>query len=345
MQLRTVIFGVLFVTALWALWVTRQVWAAAFLGVLLAVCVHALAKPLARGNFVSPWFASLVVIALILTALVTVGFFVGPPRATQVDQIITQLPASVEDARKWVESQRWGPAVLNSFGSVRSLTGSAGDMLSQVAGMFALTLTNFGLALVALAVMVFVAVDPGIYQRGVWWLTPPEHEQRVRSVMDDIAVALRWWMVGQLTSMAIVGVLTALGMWAIGMPSPLALGVIAGLFSFVPNIGPIASSVPGLLLAVPMGPWMVLWVASVYVVAQLIESNAVTPMVQQYVVSVPGAMLIVVQVVLGTLAGAWGLLIATPLMVTVMVLVQRLYVREELGKPVEVAGSNHGGEE
>jgi predicted PurR-regulated permease PerM len=109
--------------------------------------------------------------------------------------------------------------------------------------------------------------------------------------------------------------------------------------SFVPNIGPIAAAVPGLLLAMGQGPWVTLGVLCVYLVAQLIESNAITPLVEQYAVSVPPGVLIVTQFVFAALAGAWGMIVSTPLLVVVMVLVQQLYVRQRLQKPIEVTGS------
>jgi predicted PurR-regulated permease PerM len=157
--------------------------------------------------------------------------------------------------------------------------------------------------------------------------------------MDRLRVALRWWMMGRLASMAAVGLLTALGMWLIGMPAPMALGMLVALLSFVPNIGPIVAALPGLLLALPQGPAMVMGALGVYVVTQIIESNLITPVIEQYVVSVPPGVLIVTQIVMGTLTGVWGMIVATPLLVVVMVLVQQLYVRQLLRKPIEVTGS------
>ena len=139
--------------------------------------------------------------------------------------------------------------------------------------------------------------------------------------------------------MLAIGLLTSLGMWLIGMPAPLALGTLAGLLSFVPNIGPIVAATPGVLLAVPDGPWMLLSVVGVYVTAQMIESNVIDPLVDQYTVTTPPAVLIVAQVIMGVLAGVWGLLIATPLLVVVMVLTQQLYIDGYIRKPIKVIGS------
>jgi predicted PurR-regulated permease PerM len=214
-----------------------------------------------------------------------------------------------------------------------------GQIFRSLAGVLLQTARTGALLMVSFVVTVFVAFDPHVYHRGVLWLVPTEQEAIARQTMDRLLVAMRWWMVGRLASMTAVGILTSLGMWLIGMPAPMALGALAGLLSFVPNIGPIAAAVPGLLLAMGQGPWVTLGVLCVYLVAQLIESNAITPLVEQYAVSVPPGVLIVTQFVFAALAGAWGMIVSTPLLVVVMVLVQQLYVRQRLQKPIEVTGS------
>jgi predicted PurR-regulated permease PerM len=214
-----------------------------------------------------------------------------------------------------------------------------GQIVGPIIKVLSLTTSAAMLFLVTFIIMLFVAFDPHLYLRGLIWLVPQQHEATARKTLERLTVAMRWWMLGRFISMLIIGVLTSLGMWLIGMPAPLALGAIAGLFSFVPNIGPIAAAVPGMLLAVAVGPWMALWVAGVYLGTQLIESNFIEPLVEQSTVSVPPAVLIVTQLVMAAIWGAWGMLVATPLLVVLMVLVQQLYVRKALKKPIEVTGS------
>lgn len=213
------------------------------------------------------------------------------------------------------------------------------ELLGHVASTLSVTVTTVTLLLLSLVVMIFVAYDPYVYQRGVLWVVPKQHEATARQTMDRLCVAMRWWMVGRLASMTAVGGLTTLGLWIIGMPVPLALGTIAGLLSFVPNIGPILSALPGLLLASGHSPSMVLWALGVYLIAQFVESNAITPMVEQYAISLPPGIVIVTQFVFVALGGVWGIIISTPLLVVVMVLIQQLYVNQTLNKHIEVTGS------
>jgi predicted PurR-regulated permease PerM len=138
--------------------------------------------------------------------------------------------------------------------------------------------------------------------------------------------------------MAVVGFLTAVGLWVAGIPLAFVLGLIAALLSFVPYIGPIASVVPAALVALAESPTKVLYVFIIYGVVQLLESYLITPLIQERAVSIPPAVLISAQVIMGILAGAIGVLMATPLAVVLIVLVQMLYLADVLGDPVSTLG-------
>lgn len=192
---------------------------------------------------------------------------------------------------------------------------------------------------VVIVVGLFLAIHPGIYTEGAVHLFPKEKRERVREVFAAEGRGLRWWLIGRLCSMLVVGLLTGLGLWLVGLPLVFTLGLLAGLLSFVPYVGPIAAAVPGLLVALT-APGVSVWmVALVYLGVQLLESNAITPLIQQRAVSLPPALLVVVQLLGGILAGLLGVLVATPLAVAVIILVQMVYVQGILDDPVQVMGT------
>lgn len=391
------------------IWLSHEVWFAAFLGVLLALSLTGPAIWIRRYIKVPSWLATSAVLVVVLVGLAGLSWLIASPMTSQIRDMTTKLPDATEKAVDWLDDRAWGRGILDQVGdwtglskqqmkdgdelfavaddttvettdetgddigddeavkavrrpdaawdgepdsrtptqtdpgseapSDRSGTLEAGRILGPFGDALASFLRAATLTLVSFVVALFLAFDPRVYERGVLWLVPQRHSAIARETMRRLATAMRWWMLGRLASMAVVAVLTSLGMWAIGMPAPMALGALAGLLSFVPNIGPIVSAVPGLILAIPLGPWMILGAAGVYFGAQLIESNAITPLIAQYAVSVPPGLLIVTQFILATLAGAWGLIIATPLLVVVMTLVQELYIRERLHKPIRVTGT------
>ena len=103
---------------------------------------------------------------------------------------------------------------------------------------------------------------------------------------------LRWWMIGQLVPMAVIGTLTAIGLKIIGVDLWLILGLLAALFNFIPNFGPLLSGVPAFLLALADSPTKAAWVVLLYVAAQSLEGYVLTPLVQRRAVELPPALLI-----------------------------------------------------
>ena len=213
------------------------------------------------------------------------------------------------------------------------------QILQSVGGILTMTIRTGALLMVSLMMLLFISFDPQLYHRGVLWLVPARHEDKARKTMQRLCLAMRWWLLARLASMTAIGILTSTGLWLIGMPAPIALGTLAGILSFVPNFGPIAAALPGLLLAVVHGPWMLLGALAIYVIAQLIESNVIEPLVELYTVAVPPGLLIITQIIFAVLTGVWGMIVATPLLVIIIVLIQQLYIRGQLNKPIEVTGS------
>jgi predicted PurR-regulated permease PerM len=138
--------------------------------------------------------------------------------------------------------------------------------------------------------------------------------------------------------MALIGTLTGLGLWLLGVPSALALGLLAGLLEFVPYVGPIIAAIPAILIAVAIDPQLGLWTVLLYAVIQQVEGYAVQPLLQSWAVEVPGAVLLFALLACGGLFGALGVVFAAPLTVVAYVLIKRLYVREALDTPTPIPG-------
>ena len=96
---------------------------------------------------------------------------------------------------------------------------------------------------------IYIATDPFIYWRGFVKLFPAGQHARVEDSLHATGQALRLWLTSQLIAMAAVTVLSTGAYWLIGLPSPVALGFIAGLADFIPFVGPIIGALPAILLA------------------------------------------------------------------------------------------------
>jgi predicted PurR-regulated permease PerM len=126
----------------------------------------------------------------------------------------------------------------------------------------------------------------------------------------------------------------------IGLPSPLALGLIAAVGEFVPFVGPILAALPALVIAGSQSTEMLLWTLAAFVAIQQVESNLIAPLVQRRTVELPPALSLLSVLAFGVVFGPLGLVLAVPLTVVLYVLVKKLYVRETLGEATPVPGED-----
>ena len=129
--------------------------------------------------------------------------------------------------------------------------------------------------------------------------------------------------------MLVVFILTAIGLAIIGIPLWLVLAVIAGFLNFIPNFGPMIAMVPAVLVGLMESPAKAGFVAGLYILVQVAESNFITPMVQKKLIDTPPAMIIVAQLLMTSLTGGWGIVLSIPFFVIIMTFVQELYVKKQ----------------
>jgi predicted PurR-regulated permease PerM len=127
--------------------------------------------------------------------------------------------------------------------------------------------------------------------------------------------------------MTIIGLLFTIAWSLVGIPFALLLGLLSGLLAFIPVIGPLVSVIPPILLALADEPIKALWVVLVYLVIQSVESHVLHPLVMSRAVSLHPAVIVFVLLIMGTLFGFIGVLLASPLVAALNVLVRELWIK------------------
>ncbi len=326
--------------ALFLLWQLSGALLLAFGAVIVAVLLRTVADPIASRtplpDAAAVGLAALAVVGLLAAA----GWLFGSVIVNQTRELVANLPSSAAELQSMVASWPFGEQIAQLDGS--GLMGGAGGLVGRVGG-YALTtlgvLTSFVLLVVA---GVFLAASPRTYRDGLIVLFPPERRADLREAADTTGRALKAWLTGQLVDMVVVGVLTGVGVALIGLPSPLALGLIAGLLAFVPIVGAIAGAIPGLLLAAQGGWELMAWTLLVYVIVQQVEGNLIYPFIQKRAVELPPVLTMFGILAFGALFGFAGVLVAAPLLVVLFVNVRLLYLRKALGEDVSVPGETGG---
>ncbi|HWA84609.1 MAG TPA: AI-2E family transporter, partial [Opitutus sp.] len=306
------------------IWRIGDVFVIGFGGIVLAVALRAMASPLARATRLSPrWSLTLVVVGLVLVS-VAIGWFFGSQGAAQVAQLQNQLPKAGTKFIDWLQQSEMGRILVNSgrraVDDSKTLAGvgiAAGAAISGAAD-----------ALLVLFLAIYFAADPPLYREGALRLLPPTRRAQVRRALDDAGEALRKWLLAQGIAMVTVGILAGVSLALLGVPLAFSLGVLAGLFEFIPVVGPILSAVPGILLAFANGPELAIYTLITYTVVQQLESNVIVPLAQRWTMRLPPVVGLLAVLVCGFLFGMVGIVFATPMAVVVMAMVKHLYVED-----------------
>lgn len=304
-----------------------------FIAVMIAVFLRSLADPLSKMIPVAGrWMVIIVFFALLAVAGVFIAV-AGPSITEQFDQLVQRIPQAFDQTEQWLSQYEWGQNLINDLGQVQ--VPQAGlDVFSRLTGLFSGAFSIFTYAVLILVAGIYLAFEPQMYITGLVSLFPHERRDRTREVLEESYDILRRWLLARLISMTVVGVLTYIGLMIIGMPLALTLAVIAGVLSFIPNLGPILAAVPAILVGFTQSLTLGPLAALVYFIVQQIENYLITPNVQRKTVSLPPALVLLSQVFLTLLLGWLGLFIAAPLVAFILVLVKSVYVEDVLGDDV-----------
>ncbi|WP_201861305.1 MULTISPECIES: AI-2E family transporter [Microvirga] len=332
---RRLLITVSVISLAYFVWVVSGVLLLGFAAVLLAVLLNSFARLIAEYTPVpGSWAltAATIVVALFFAIFLTLF---GTQIGGQISQLSETLPSAIDAVGNRIGFSNASEKLQEAVAA-----GPRPGMLSRALGLgYTLLGVLADLALVVVAA-IYLAADPRLYRRGAAKLLPLSQHQRIFEAMDVTGNALRLWFGAQLVTMTLVGMLSALAYWWIGLPSPLALGLIAGVTNFVPFLGPIFGAIPALIFAMTMDLATTLWTVAAALAIQQLEGNVITPYIQQRAVSMPPALVLFAILVFGVAFGWLGVFLAVPLAVSITVLVKKLWIRQTLGEHTTVPGEN-----
>lgn len=300
-----------------------------FAAVLVAIILRAASEALARVTGLPSGWSLCIAILVSITAIVGLALSFGGLMIGQAQALASNLPATWHMLEgRLLEFGVPGTSIDWILRRLRD--GGDFSWIAQFAGAAG---NYIGGLLLAVVGGIYLAAQPDLYRRGLLGLVKPSAAEPVGVALDAMEYDLRHWVIGQLATMTVVGTLTGIGAFLIGLPSAAALALIAGILEFVPYVGPIATAVPALLLASSVSGNAMLLMLLVLIAVQQLEGYLLTPLIQRRVVSLPPALTLFAVIAMGILLGPLGVLLATPLTVCIRVLVRHAYL-PMLGRPL-----------
>ncbi len=324
LTLTAVVLGLL----LWQLrWVLLVLFGAVVLAVALDVLIHQLQS---RFRLDRPR-ALLVVLATLLLAGVVIGQLLLPELFTQVQQLGRDLPQLINKVSTLL-GQDPSLASINqalSPGLNPDNLQSLGRQLLGVAGGAANSMVQ---VLLAMLLGILLVLDPASHRGMVLAITPRPARDLMLELLDESRQALGGWLSGMTLSATTVFLLTWGGLAVLQAPLPLLSGLVCGLLTFVPTIGPTAATVLPVGLALLQSPQLLISVLVFRLVLQNLEAFLLTPLLLRKTVNLLPTVALMAQLSLGALLGLPGVLLALPLVVVLQVVMQRVVVQQVMDR-------------
>jgi predicted PurR-regulated permease PerM len=329
------------VVGCYLLWRVQEVLFLLALAIMLATAIEPLVNRLRRGPF-TRGSGVLVVYTLIVVLIGLPAYIIVPNVVSQAASFTETLPDRLEQLRPYAENLQPRPLqgfavsiIDNAIQAVQSPPRPAQEEIVQVGATAAQTLLSF---LTVFVLAYYWIVERPSIKRVILRTVPVRQARTVNTVWMEIEDKLGGWVRGQLILMLAIGVAATFGYFIIGLPNPVLLGVLSGLFEIVPMIGPFLAFAPAVLVALAVDPTRALFVVGYALVIQQIESNVLVPRVMGRTVGISPLTVLLGILVGGTIAGLPGAFLAVPAAGALQVLLAHMLRSEDPSQAEEHHG-------
>ncbi|MEO7212334.1 AI-2E family transporter [Mucilaginibacter sp.] len=249
-------------------------------------------------------------------------WFMGTKIQHQVAQLSHTLPNTINAARGKLAETPVGQQVLTY------LDDNSGKIFTTAQHFFSTSFGVLGNIYIIMFLGIFFTVSPTVYKDGFMIIIPPDKKELWQCIMNRVNFSLKGWLKGTLLSIVLIFIMLTIGLTIMGIPAVLVLALIAAMLKIIPNFGSLVAMIPGVLLALTVSTNTAIIVTLIYIVSQTVVSNIVTPIIQNKIINLPPALTIISQVIMGTLSGALGIILAVPLLAIIVILADELYVKK-----------------
>ncbi len=326
---------VVFFISLYILWQIKQLLLLLFTAIVLATSLNILVKTFQRRGIKR---VNAVFLSMLLLILVTIGciWIVIPPFIDQFQDLAKLVPQGIEKLNIWIDllSERLDPRIITLLPDTKELNQQLQPLIKQfLGGGLTVFYNSLGVLLgilLLLAITLMLLADPVTYRQGFKRLFPAFYRRRVEEILDLCAKGLEGWLVGILFNMVVIALLSFMVLLLLGIPLALSQAMLAGVMTFIPNLGPTLSVISPMAIALIEAPWKSLAVLVLYIIIQQIESNVLTPIVMAQQVALLPAVTLLSQIFFATFFGFLGLFLSLPLTVVAQIWFKEVIIKDVL---------------
>ncbi|MBO3460085.1 AI-2E family transporter [Aetokthonos hydrillicola Thurmond2011] len=322
--------------SLYILWQIHQVLLLVFMAVVFATALNSFVRRLERSGVKRGIGIAFSLGCLAVFIVIFIGVII-PPFVDQFQQIIQLIPKGLDKLQVWFQylqtrmpwSSKYIPGLENLLEQLQPSTVQlASRFFAFFSNILAVTLN----LLLVLVLTVMFLINPLPYRQGFIQLFPGFYRRRVDEILCRCEVALVSWITGILINMLVIGVVSGIALWILGVPLVFANALLAGLLEAIPNVGPTLSVIPPMAIALLDNPWKAGAVLIAYIVIQQLEQYLLVPFVMSKQLSLLPVVTLISQVIFAIFFGFLGLFLAIPLVIVGLIWIQEVLIKDVLDR-------------
>lgn len=321
--------------ALYILWEIRQLLLLLFVAVVFATALNRLVRQWQRVG-VNRGAAAGISVVGVLSILALFMALIVPPFLDQFQQLTFLVPQGLQQLEDWIDQ-----TVVRLPGEASEYIPSVGDIVDQlqplasglannVFRLFSGFINITGGVLFVFIFTIMLLINPQPYRRGFIQLIPSFYRRRADEILSLCETDLVNWIIGTLFNMVVIGTVSGIVLWVLGVRLALANALLAGLMEAIPNVGPFLSTIAPAAIALLDSPLKAIAVIAAYFLIQQLEQFLLVPVVMGQQISLLPAITLIAQIVFASFFGFLGLFLAIPLVIIVRVLLREILIKDVL---------------
>jgi predicted PurR-regulated permease PerM len=316
-SLKSIALFTLIPLGIYLLWLVRDLIFSLLIGFILMSALKPAVTYLEKKN-VSRSAAVIGLYLLFILFIIALFSLIIPPIIYETTQLFTSLPYALED----VVPQ------INNYVAITDLTSFVPNVTTNIFGIISSFFSNALFVITTLFFGLYLLLDKDLWSRFLNTYFKKNTAERIASVIQKAEKRMSYCFWGELTLMTVVGLLTFVGLHLIGMGKyAVPLAVLAGLLEVVPNIGPVISAIPAILLGFVYSYFTGFLAMALYVIVQQLENTLIVPIIMKRAVGLNPIMTLIALILGGRLGGVLGILLAIPLFLVIETVANELLLQ------------------
>ncbi len=298
---KTIIFTVFFILFLNFLWIVRDLIFSLFIAFIIMSAVKPVVAFFERGK-IPRVISSIIIFILLFVGLGWLFSSIIPLLIIETSLLFRQLPAIISQL---------DPAIANTL-NLGALNRYLPDITNQAVKIITSVFSNAIFFMSTIFFSFYFTVEENFIKKLLIKFFDESKAVEVAIIFEKTEKRLSSWFWGELVLMIVVGSMTYVGLMLLGIKNALPLAVVAGILEIVPNLGPILSLLPAILITATQSYFLILPTIALYTIVQQLENHLIVPLVMKKAVGLNPIITLIALIIGGRIGGTLGILLAVP---------------------------------